>query len=150
MVSGNVWGARIMRDDCVAIEQLLNHYCHKLDRGDIDAVVAMFAENATLRPDYEGTGPHVGRPAIRAWYTRYGTQTLGAVRSLRHKISTAMIDVDGDHATSVCYLDADSVSLATGKRSMVGGRYEDQLTRVDGVWLLADRRIVIDYASTLD
>ena len=61
-----------------------------------------------------------------------------------------MIDVDGDHATSVCYLDADSVSLATGKRSMVGGRYEDQLTRVDGVWLLADRRIVIDYASTLD
>ncbi|MFM7118774.1 MAG: nuclear transport factor 2 family protein [Gammaproteobacteria bacterium] len=139
-----------MRDDCVAIEQLLNHYCHKLDRGDIDAVVAMFTEDAVLRPDYEGTGPHVGRAAIRAWYTRYGTQTLGAVRSLRHKISTAMIDVDGVYATSVCYLDADSVNLTTGKRSLAGGRYEDRLQRVDGSWLLAERRILIDYASTLD
>ncbi|MGA0839116.1 MAG: nuclear transport factor 2 family protein [Pseudomonadales bacterium] len=138
-----------MRDDQVAIEQLLNRYCHKLDQGDIDAVVALFADNAVLDPVYEGSGLHEGRAAIRAWYQRYGANTIAAVRGLRHKISTAMIDVDGDSATSVCYLDADSVSKDTGKRSLVGGRYEDRFVRTDAGWRLQHRRILIDYASTL-
>lgn len=60
-----------------------------------------------------------------------------------------MIDVTGDHADSVCYLDADSVSRANGRRSLVGGRYEDRLVRTDAGWRFAERRIVIDYATTL-
>jgi hypothetical protein len=39
-----------MTEDIVAIEQLLNRYCHKLDQGDVDAVVALFAEDAVLIP----------------------------------------------------------------------------------------------------
>jgi ketosteroid isomerase-like protein len=138
-----------MREDQVAIEQLLNRYCHKLDRGEIDAVVELFADDAVLIPAYEGDARHTGRAAVRAWYTRYAANTIAAVRGLRHKISTAMIEVDGDSATSVCYLDADSVNLQTGKRSLVGGRYEDRFVRTPDGWRIAERRIVIDYASTL-
>jgi hypothetical protein len=70
-------------------------------------------------------------------------------RGLRHTISTAAIEVDGDEATSVCYLDADSIDIRTGSRSLAGGRYLDRLVRRDGRWLIRERRIVVDYASTL-
>ena len=138
-----------MGNDEVAIQQLLNRYCHELDRGDIAAVVEMFSDDAVLLPEYEGSGEHVGRAAIAAWYTRYRAATSQAVRGLRHKISTAMIQVDGDRATAVCYLDADAVDRTSGRRSLTGGRYEDELIRQGDRWRIRQRRIIIDYASTL-
>ena len=138
-----------MRDDQVAIEQLLNRYCHKLDRGDIEAVIELFSDDAVLIPEYEGGAHHAGREAVRGWYTHYAATTIAAVRGLRHKISTVMIEVDGDTATAACYLDADSIHKTSGKRSLVGGRYEDRLVRTPAGWRIAERRIVIDYASTL-
>ena len=136
-------------DDVVAIQQLLNGYCHKLDRGDVAGVVALFADDAVLIPEYEGSGEHSGRDAVQAWYSNYSRTTTAAVTGLRHKISTAMIDVDGDSASSVCYLDADSIDPASGARSLAGGRYEDKLVRRDGRWVLSERRIIVDYASTI-
>lgn len=138
-----------MRDDVVAIEQLLNRYCHLVDRGDVEGVIALFTDDAVLAPTYEGAARHVGRAAIRAWYTRYAATTIAGARGLRHKISTAVIDVTGDGADAVCYLDADSVSRANGRRTLVGGRYEDRLVRTEAGWRFAERRIVIDYATTL-
>jgi ketosteroid isomerase-like protein len=138
-----------MIDDLIAIEQLLNRYCHRLDRGDVSGVMALFTDDAVLVPEYEAGGEHAGRAAVEAWYNRYASSVVAGARGLRHTISTAMIDVDGDRATSVCYLDADSVSADTGRRTLVGGRYEDELRRDGGVWRISRRRIVIDYASTL-
>ena len=139
-----------MSQDIVAIEQLLNRYCHKLDAGDVPAVVALFAEDAVLIPEYESSGEHSGRAAIEAWYSNYGRQVVAGTSGLRHKISTAMIDVDGDSAQSVCYLDADGMDPSSGARTLSGGRYEDKLVRRDGVWLISERRIIVLYASTLD
>lgn len=138
-----------MTDDIVAITQLLNRYCHHLDRGEVEALLRLFADDAVLIPEYEGSGEHTGMDAIRAWYQTYARNVVGGTSGLRHKISTPMIDVDGDRATSVCYLDADSVSRESGKRSLAGGRYEDELRREGDGWRLVRRRIVIDYASTL-
>jgi ketosteroid isomerase-like protein len=138
-----------MSDDLIAIEQLLNRYCHRLDRGDVRGVMALFTDDAVLVPEYEGSGEHKGRAAVETWYTRYADTVVAATRGLRHKISNAMIEVDGDRATSVCYLDADSVNPDTGRRTLVGGRYEDELRRDGGTWRISRRRIVIDYATTL-
>ena len=99
-------------------------------------------------------------------HSRSPTQTLQVALGGKHEVflevaadfgrleirampAQAMIEVDGDSATSVCYLDADSVNLQTGKRSLVGGRYEDRFVRTADGWRIAERRIVIDYASTL-
>jgi len=133
----------------VAIEQLLNRYCHKLDQGDVEAVVALFADDAVLIPEYDGSGEHAGRDAIRAWYSNSGRTVVAAARGLRHKISTAAIEIDGDEASSACYLDADSIDVRSGRRSLAGGRYLDRLVRRDGQWLIKERRIVVDYVSTL-
>ena len=138
-----------MSQDIVAIEQVLNRYCHKLDAADVDAVVELFAEDAVLIPEYEGSGEHAGRAAIQGWYSNYSQQINAAVTGLRHKISTAMIEVDGDSAQSLCYLDADSTDPNTGARSLAGGRYVDKLVRRDGAWLIQERRIVVETSSSI-
>ena len=135
--------------DVVAIQQLLNGYCHKLDGGDVAGVLALFTDDAVLIPEYEGTDKHAGRAAIEAWYTNYRRTTTAAVTGLRHKISTAMINIEGDSATSVCYLDADSIDPDTGAHSLAGGRYEDRLIRRDGQWLLSERRIIVEQVSVI-
>lgn len=136
-------------DDVIAIEQLLNAYCHQLDSGNVAAVVQLFADDAVLIPEYEGDAQHAGRAAIEAWYSNYSSNTQAAVTGLRHKISTAMIEVDGDSASSVCYLDADSIDQNSGARSLAGGKYADKLARRDGRWLLVERRIIVDYSTVL-
>jgi uncharacterized protein (TIGR02246 family) len=138
-----------MTEDIIDIEQVLNRYWHKLDAGDVDAVVSLFAEDAVLIPEYEDSGEHAGREAIRAWYSNYSRQVLAAVTGLRHKISTAMIEVDGDTAVSQCYLDADSGDPNTGARSLAGGRYVDKLVRRDGAWLIQERRIQVESSTTI-
>jgi ketosteroid isomerase-like protein len=52
-----------MVEDIVAIEQLLNRYCHLLGRGDVAGVVGLFADDAVLVPVYEGDARHAGRAA---------------------------------------------------------------------------------------
>lgn len=142
-------GQRTSRD-IVAIEQVLNRYCHMLDRGDVDEVVELFTEDAVLIPEYEGTGEHAGRARVRSWYENYARTVVDTTVGLRHRISTPMIEVTGDTARAVCYLDADAVGRASGKRSLTGGRYEDELRRTPEGWRICRRRIVIDYASTID
>ena len=71
---------------------------------------------------------------------RLGTET----RSLRHTISSPMIQVDGNQATSVCYLDADGVDSDSGRALQVLGRYEDRLIKDDGRWWIAERAIIAE------
>ena len=42
--------------DNLAITQCLNQYCHLVDRGSVDEIVALFADDALLRTPYQNTG----------------------------------------------------------------------------------------------
>lgn len=132
-----------MSTDIVEIEQLLYAYCHAVDRGTPTDVAALFHQEATLVPTYEGEATYQGREAILGWYTRYGQATGGAVTNLRHKISCPWVRVDGSNATAVCYLDADSVSKDQGNVQLSQGRYEDKLVKHDGRWLFMERAIIV-------
>lgn len=135
--------------DVTAIEQLLNRYCHTVDRASAEEVAALFHADAVLLPVYEGDARHAGRAAILAWYQGYGSAVKGAVDHLRHRISCPWIRVDGDTATAVCYLDADSVNKQTGATTLSQGRYEDRLVRHDGQWLFLERAIHVHNAVTI-
>lgn len=136
-------------DDVTQIVQLLNQYCHVVDRGSAEEVAALFHPEAVLKPVYEGTAEHRGRAAILAWYSRYGAAAKGAVDHLRHRISCPWVQVDGDTASAVCYLDADSVSRTSGATTLSQGRYEDRLVRHDGRWLFMERAILVHNSVTL-
>lgn len=135
--------------DIAEIQNLLNQYCHAVDRGSVDDIMAVFHRDAILRPVYLGDDRHSGRDAIRAWYSDYDRKVRSTVNPMRHKITAPFIEVDGDRATAVCYLDADFVSNATGEMGVATGRYEDQLLRDEGRWWIHERVIIVANSVSL-
>jgi hypothetical protein len=130
----------------MAIEQLLHRYCHSLDRGSIDEVMELFHRDAVLLPAYESDARYVGHDAVRGWYTNYDRMLRANVSHLRHKISCPSIEISGNRATSVCYLDADAIPNGSEQSIVLVGRYEDELVRDGGRWWLRERRIVGYYS----
>lgn len=133
-------------EDLLAIEQLLHKYCHALDRGSIDEVVELFHRDAVLLPAYESDARHVGREAVRNWYANYDRTLRANVRCLRHKISCPTIEVSGDTATSVCYLDADAIPTGSDESIVLVGRYDDELVKDEGRWWFKERKIIGYYS----
>ena len=135
--------------DIAEIQNLLNQYCHAVDRGSVDDIVAVFHRDAVLAPRYLGDEVHKGSEAIRAWYSNYDRKVRATVHPMRDKITAPYIQVDGDHATAVCYLDADFVTNAGGDMGVATGRYEDKLVKDGGRWWIAERVIIVDHSVRL-
>jgi len=138
-----------MSNDIADIEQTLAAYCHCVDRGTAEQVAALFARDAVLMPYYDGRYDVHGREGIRGWYAFYH-QTLGArVTNLKHLIHSMMIDIDGDAASSVCYLTAYFVAKEDNVGYQVQGTYHDTLVRSDDGWLFQTRRIEVEFMTPL-
>lgn len=133
-----------MKDDVTEIQQLLYRYCHTLDRGTVDEVMDTFHRNAVLLPRYEGAKSFIGLDAIRGWYLNYEQTVKSSVRNLRHKITCPWIQVDGNVASSVCYLESDYIDNSTGGLAFAVGRYEDKLVKEEGRWWIKERSIFVD------
>ena len=140
-----------MIEDIVEIEQLLNRYCHAVDRGTVSDIMEVFHEDAVLlvAAHTRGNGgiraeSFKGKEAVRGWYENYDKTARDRTRSLRHTISTPMIHVDQNMATSVCYLDADGIDSDSGTAFQVLGRYEDKLIKDEGRWWIAERAIIAE------
>ncbi len=136
-------------DDIVAIQQLLHKYCHVVDRGTVDEIAELFHPAGVLLPAYESDKRYEGREAVRGWYAKYDHTLRKGTKFLRHKIESPVIDVSGDSATSVCYLDADAITRSTNEPMVVLGRYDDTLIKEGGRWYFKERRIVVYYSHTL-
>jgi hypothetical protein len=136
-------------EDHLAIQQLLHKYCHVVDRGTADEVAALFHRDAVLLPRYESDERYEGRAAVRGWYQRYMENFRAKVRYLRHKIESSVIEVTGNEATSVCYLDADSITTSVNEANVAFGRYDDKFVKDDGRWWFKERTIIVYYSYPL-
>lgn len=136
--------------DKIAITSLLNQYCHAVDRGSVDAIAALFTDDAIQRPLHEGPEVFQGRAAIRAWYDIYDKRVRAGRRHRLHRITVPFIVVDGGHAKADCYLDSTAVLKETGVINVSADRYEDKLVKVAGRWLFQDRIIIINHVHQID
>jgi hypothetical protein len=119
------------------IATLIGRYSQLGDDGEHSSRADLFASDATyVGPD--GT-PIIGRDAIRARPAPpRGPEVLGG----KHMTSNLVLVIDGDTASSV----VDFIHFrktAEGLRPNTMGRYEDEFTKVDGVWLIKSRRVAI-------
>jgi 3-phenylpropionate/cinnamic acid dioxygenase small subunit len=128
------------RDEITA---LVHRYAELIDGGDIDGVVAMFA-NATWRSDATGTVLRTPEE-IRAVYERI--MLYDGTPKTRHLMNNLTIDlVDGaDEATGRCYYTVlQCLEAGTPIEVILVGRYHDRYRRGPGGWELADRLFMID------
>lgn len=131
----------------IDISHTLAAYCHRVDRGTPAEVAALFAEDAVLRPFYDGPYECRGRSAIEAWYAHYEAHFKSGVRHLKHMIMSPLIEIDGQSATCVSYLLASAVRNDTGEGFFVTGTYHDELVSRDGRWLFASRQIDVEFMT---
>ena len=114
---------------------------------------ACFTEGGVLTTEMAGGGTGLdlrGRAAILAWQTEKRTPGKGmgapgpvALRFARHNLTTSKIEWSGaDSATARTYW---FVNTNIGPDH--SGIYRDTFRRVDGEWLIAERRVTTEWAA---
>ena len=121
---------RIQRlEDLAAIHQLFIDYGRYLDAGNFEGYADLFHEDGEVRLGPMGTAK--GRDNIKSLMTNIMT---GRVGTTFHVISSPMVTLDGDTATSdVMWTVIESTGTGGPQLAMVG-RHVDDLRRRDGRW----------------
>lgn len=122
------------------IRELVARYAHHADAGRFDELVALFAEDGTLRVDDRETLR--GRDAILAFLeaTRASLRDSPGPRVTRHHVSALRLEVtSADAATGAAYF-----LVATDRGVDHWGRYRDRYVQGDGRWRFAERRVRVD------
>ncbi|MEW2132922.1 nuclear transport factor 2 family protein [Streptomyces sp. NPDC005435] len=118
----------------IAVEELLNKYCHGFDGPDRELLRTLWAEDAVF-----DLGPAFGAPAQGIDGIMAKAEELwAAVPVMYHWMADAVIDVDGDTATAKTELDCFVVSREDGPTQVIGV-YSDRFERVGGVWKFKHR-----------
>jgi len=133
-------------DDRAEIENLSNRYMVAVDAGDIETVMATWAEDGVL--DWVGGVEH-GKAAIRKAMSNFGgarpvniPEGATSRPRTRHQIINHVIDVDGNTAKTYAYWFA--MTNNTPQKDVqlfYFGHYEDELVKVNGKWLFKKRKV---------
>lgn len=116
------------------IKQLKARYFRFLDTRNIEGLQSVFTADATARfkgPDYDFDLS--GWPALEAFYRKSFSADAFGMHNGHHP----EIDVAGDHATGIWYLQDMFVQLKHDITVMGSALYEDEYRRQDGVWRIA-------------
>jgi hypothetical protein len=116
-----------------AIEDLIAAYAKGFDRKDPDLLYSIWWDDAVL--DFgESFGLHVGMDAIHSAAEGFWAM----VPWMHHWMATPLIEIEGDRATAYVGLDC-LVRHTEDGPTRVGGYYEDEFERRDGVWKFSKR-----------
>jgi hypothetical protein len=133
-------------EDERAILALLCEYCDSIDRGDLDACAALFADGAW---GIVGDLAH-GHEAVRA---QLDNVTLyDGIPRTRHLMSNiqVIIDDDGLGASARCCITVmQCVPDDFPMQAIFIGSYRDRLLKRDGKWRFAERAITPDLVGDM-
>lgn len=117
-----------------AIEQLMVRYADRIDANDPEGAAACFAE--------DGIGRYWGVYRGRDEIAKRLRGILEGFTATSHHLTNVSIRLNGDRASAVSYVYAFHRLMENGEPLHYWGRWVDQLVRVDGEWLFADREVV--------
>ena len=123
------------RADIIAVT---HNYCWALDRNQWHELDDVFLPDATA---LLGARSADNRDEIKA----ICSNALTKLDDSQHIVATHQIQIDGDTATSRCYLHAQHIRQAAdgGPHYVVAGRYEDDLIRTADGWRIKHRTLAV-------
>ncbi|MFN2426164.1 MAG: nuclear transport factor 2 family protein [Candidatus Binatia bacterium] len=125
--------------DHLAIQDVLHRYSTAIDTKDFELLDEVFTVDGVA--DYTASGGIRGTlPEIKAWLAG----ALGIFTVIQHLVTNVAVDVDGDEATTVCYLfNPLGYPREDGRTEMLycGGLYRDRLVRTAAGWRIRERVI---------
>jgi hypothetical protein len=119
--------------DRFAIADLLAQYARGCDTKDLGLVSACFTPDATL--DYEALPTSVR--SVRG-FVEHAEQVLSRLQSTQHLLGNIVVNVEGDRASSLSYVQATAFA-ANGQSWTSGGEYADELVRTPDGWRISRR-----------
>jgi uncharacterized protein (TIGR02246 family) len=126
-----------------AIRELLYAYCQCVDTGDADGWADLFTDDGTFTRDGGSfdlpDGAIVGRAALHRMASKFLADGL-------HVSANEVMTIDDDQATVTSYVLVLHGDENPGVR--LGGRYHDQLRKVNGRWLFSSRRLAVQMQRT--
>jgi uncharacterized protein (TIGR02246 family) len=126
--------------DREAIRDLASRYADCIWRNDASGAADLFTEDGEM--DTGDRPPIVGRETLREVY-----RGMLQGPELQPFVHNHLIELQGDDATGVCYLD---LRATMEGRSMIGsGFYHDCYQRVDGVWKFRSRKLTMRHFAPL-
>ena len=126
-----------------SIRDLVARYNANGDSGRFDPMLEVFAEEATLElPDRVCRGRAEIRSFLEGVSSGTGRGKGARARFIRHFTATHQIDVlNEDQAKGRAYF-----QVLTDRGLDHWGRYVDEYRRVDGRWLILQRKVTVDGA----
>ncbi len=117
-------------------------YTWIIDQGPRERLREIFTKDAVFIIDTRHLN---GLDEIRGKIDR----TLGGLSASQHIVSNHQVSIDGDTATSRCYLHAQHTLNGTegGDNYVMAGRYIDKLVRVDSAWRITERQLMLDWTE---
>lgn len=119
----------------LAIQELFARYAHAVDNLDPDAWVRCFTTDGVFQVANRAMR---GEAALRG----YAEVHVKEIRC-RHLMSNFLYEVQGNEATGQCSMLA-TLATAGGYKIFAQGRYVDRLTKQNGQWKIAHRRVETD------
>ena len=128
---------QLTTEDRLAIQELMAVYSRCIDFGRWEELPPLFTEDCTL--DFGALmGQHRGKDGVRGVADMLAKLPL----TMRHYVTNCIITGDSENAESTTYVLA--FTGPKGNLTPTTGRYEDQLRKVNGRWLLHVRRAFIE------
>ena len=131
--------------DKFEITETLYRYATALDTRNRELLREVFVEDAVFRIG-AGVGRFDGVEAIGDVVLEF----LGGLEASQHIITNPVIELDGDTATSRCYLHAQHYmpDQRTGGNTLeIGGTYHDQLVRTPDGWRIRERELEVTWTE---
>jgi len=121
-----------------AIRDVMLRYASGVDARDLAQVGRLFVAGAS----YHGA---LGIGTIESALANL-RQRFGDYRATMHWVDHQLIEIAGDHARSETYAVAyHRLKRLPPTNFVVGVRYLDELVRLEGRWLIADRTVVTEW-----
>jgi uncharacterized protein (TIGR02246 family) len=136
-------GASDLRD-VLAIRALCERYAQAVDAGDSVAFSSVFTPDGHLVSNYPDETHFTGRDEL----AQVPVRAKEGASTTMHFIGNHLAEIDGDTATGVTYCVANHLRDDRSNLMMMV-RYDDRYSRSsDGEWLIADRRVEIQWTET--
>jgi len=134
--------------DRMEIIDTINRYATSVDTRDWDLFLTCYTDEMVA--DMVSVGFDKPMTMKAQEFLEIIRQAVSPFDSTQHLISNHVIDIDGDSATCVCYLQAQHFSQdVTGAHAvLIGGYYSNSLVRTSAGWRIDKYKVVKTWMTT--
>ena len=136
--------------DRLEIRELVDAYAHCADRRDAKGQMSLFTPDAHFVVFMDTRSDKPSMELKRREDLASVFHELNKYEATTHFMGQSTVVLDGDRATGETYCIAHHVSAFEGKRTLfiASLRYYDVFAKVEGKWLFAERKIMVDWTDT--